>query len=955
MYENTNLSPTKLTFMRILLLITALILGKQALHAQTPKGSIRGTTTDTMGTPLFPATILLMDPEDSTLIEFKVTDEKGGFHFSRLDSGEYLVKATFIGYMPILLHVSVEGRSETLLGNITMEEISQELFEVVVRAAKAPMTIRGDTIEYDATKFKVPQGSTVEDLLRRLPGMEVSQDGTVSSEGQEIRRVTVDGRRFFGGDVKSATKNLPAEGISKVQVFTEETEEKKLTGTTSAPPEKMMNLELKEDFKKGGFGRITGGVGTKDRAELKGMFNKFSERHQLSLIGNINNTGRNGLGWDDYQDFRGSQAFNWNSGDDFGFGGSGEMFIIMSSSDFTGMQGAFFGGGQRGIPLNYSAGINYGLFLKKTEVNAVYFFNYNKNRSETIRTQRTFLPDRTLYNLENGNMLNSSFDHQVQMRIEHKFDSLHTLAVNINALHSDKNNNQNVATTQNRNNTDLINRSIFDNKLDLQNFNGNASVIFRKKYQKSGRSSAISANYLQQDIDQLLNLETQNDFYSGMEPPDSTINILQDQLTDSRRIMLKSSAMHVEPINKYFFSQTFYNFSHRLDKADRDVSDITGGEPFYNDFLSRYYDNTIQLHRLGTSVRYANKGYNLSIGAARQVFLLDGAFRTGPVTGIDTTISRTFYNWIPNLSFNGNISRNTYFNLNYSVQLREPNIQNLQPVIDNSNPLFISEGNPNLIPQTDHRINFNYRKNNPARFTNFNINLTQTFAQDAFVNEQTINDQGITFARMTNYKGGTRSSIWTSFGFPIIKTKLTANINFNGYAENRYTPVNLIENKTTSISGLGGFRVNYSPSEHYLFFLNASYGATDTRYSIHTSQNQLQTQLKCNVTATVRLLWKIYLSSSLNYDRYTNERLGFDTEVPLLDASVYRRFLPDNKVEIRLSGYDLLNRNLAVSQNTFNNVVSESSTRLITRYFMLTLTYNIKGISNKNQQNFMFF
>jgi hypothetical protein len=941
--------------MKVALLVPSFLLLAFGLSGQSKLFELSGKATDTLGTPLSLASVLLLDPIDTTLVTYALTNDAGIFQIKHIKRGRYLLKVSYIGYMPLLLEVDPGEKSTMDMGAIPLEEIAKDLFEVVVRAAKAPMSIRGDTIEYDASKFKVPPGSTVEDLLRRLPGMEVGADGSLSSEGQAINRVTVDGRRFFGGDPKAATKNLPAEGISKVQVFTEETEEKKLTGADSKPPEKMMNLELKDEFKKGGFGKIIAGAGTEERMELKGNYNRFDKKQQFSLIGMGNNTGRNGLGWDDYQDFRGSQAFNWDDGGDFGFGAGGDRMVYYSSDDDDmSIQNNFFGNQQSGFPKNGSAGINYTWYSDKTELNSMYFYNHTNLIAAATRNQENFLPDQTYFNRDITRRDQTQNAHQIQVRLEHKIDSLNTIVGSANASMAVRNTFNNGEYQYLRQDESLSNFTRFDNTSNLENLLLNGSIIYRKKYKNPGRSSAISGNYLHNVSDTENEQESENEFYTTEGILDSLASIYQDNLTNTQRQQIKSSLLHVEPIGKKFFAQAFYNFSHRFERSDRDVFDIANGEQQANDFLSRYYTNNIDLHRLGVSLRYSHQGLNLSVGMARQLFQLDGDFQAGPSAGIMTRIQRDYYNWIPNVTFNGAIKKNQYLNVNYGAYAREPSIRNLQPIVDNSNPLFIREGNPDLIPQIDHRFSASFRKNNPINFTNFNISLSYTLTENQFVQEQQVDSSFVTTSRMINYKGG--SGIWAylNYGFPIIKNKFTVNVNYNAGLNQNFALVNATENETFSINHSGTIRLNYSPSEFFTAFLSTRIGITDTRYSINTSQNQQLLNENYSLNLSARLFWGVFINANFNYDRYQNDRFDFNQDVPILNASLYRVFLPNNRAEVRLAIYDVFNRNLGVSQFANANVVSETRTTTLSRYALLSFTYNLQGINTelKKQSNY---
>jgi hypothetical protein len=242
--------------------------------AQSPNRlTIKGIVADSTGEKIGFATVMLLSPADSTLVNFTRSDDQGAFSFKNVPNNPYLLKISFTGYLPLQMPLPASPSGLADLGVVTIKPINTELLEVVIKAAKSTLSIRGDTIEYDASSFKVPPGSTVEDLLRRLPGIEVDAEGNIKAQGQDIRRVFVDGKTFFGDDPKAATKNLGAETISKVQVYNGKSEQAQLTGVEDGKKEKTMNLELKEEYKKGAFGKITAAGGTEDRGALRGNYN----------------------------------------------------------------------------------------------------------------------------------------------------------------------------------------------------------------------------------------------------------------------------------------------------------------------------------------------------------------------------------------------------------------------------------------------------------------------------------------------------------------------------------------------------------------------------------------------------------------------------------------------------------------------------------------------------------
>jgi len=451
--------------------------------------SIKGSLVDTAGSPLIQSTIMLLDM-DSTFLDFTQSDLDGNFEFKRVKIGDHLLKATFIGHVPITKNVSYIDR-DIDLGSLVMKEISTELMEVIVKAARAPIKLRGDTIEYDASTFRVPEGSSVEDLLKRLPGIQVEQDGSITSDGHSVNKVTVDGKKFFGDDPKAATKNLPAEGIAKVQVFDETTEEEEITGTQDKSNQnKTMNLELKEGFKSGAFGKVAAGIGSRDRYEVKGNYNRFDDKFQFSLIGVANNTGRNGLSWDDYQGFLGSESWSFNDDGIYGFGGGFSYSFGGGRDDGleSSLQSIFFSNQQSGLPENTNGGINFNYDHKKTKISSYYFINRKALVAETISERETFLnPTNALESSFSENATNA-IGHRAEIEVKQEIDSFHTFTLKTQFAALD-NTGTFIRESSARfaDETTNTNAVSFDNSNDSDGYLVNVRGVFSKKFRSHKR------------------------------------------------------------------------------------------------------------------------------------------------------------------------------------------------------------------------------------------------------------------------------------------------------------------------------------------------------------------------------------------------------------------------------------------------------------------------------------
>lgn len=936
-----------LKHLSIVLVLSAL---SNLSFSQSSSITIQGKLTDTLNEPLPGATILLLDPADTSLLSYIKTENDGSFAFKGVKRTKYIVKATYLGFIPYMKLIDPASDKITDLGIIKLKPLANELMEVVIKAAKAPLTIRGDTIEYDASTFKVPPGSTVEDLLRRLPGLEVESDGSITSEGRNVTKVTVDGKRFFGSDPKAATKNLPAEGISKVQIFNEETEEKKLTGASSTPPDKTMNLMLKDEFKKGGFGKMVVGGGTEETYEFKGNYNKFNEKEQFSIIANANSTGRNGLSWNDYQDFKGSGANNWDDGGDFGFGSGGRRFVYYSfdeDSDEGDISNNFFGGGSAGFPENYKAGLNYNYDHKKSKFTGTYFYNQTGLISNTTRTGLTFLPDANLNNLNLNRTDNVSKNHAADFRFENDIDSLNTIIVTANLSSTDQNLSNNGEITLNRENigvNTLSNSTVFNNAIDRTSYLTRLNAVYRKKFKKKGRSLGLSSNFVYNNTNRSSNQYSDNRFYNIQGVQDSALVVNQLNTTKSDKQEIGANAIYTEPLHKKFFWSTFYNFNNRVENVNRDVSDVQNGNISANDFLSRYYDNHILTNRLGSFVRYSYQGTNISAGVAHQRFDLKGDYEAGPTSGIKGKVDRVFYNWLPNIDMNFDLKGNKYLNASYSVTASEPSIRDLQPIIDNSNPLYIRVGNPDLKPQVEHQFSVGFNKFDPINFIRFSVNGNFSYYQDQLISEQQVSSSFVTTSRSINYTGGQSFWFWSNFGFPIIKNKFTVNLGYNPSYQLSNAFVNDSLNKTNTLGNRGSVRINFTPIENLSIYLNGSLRLSDTKYNINTSQNQSTIDQVYDIEFNAKLFWGLYLNSSFAYNKYENKRFGFNREIPILNISLYKLVLKNNRGEIRVSLYDAFNKNVSISQNSNFNTVNQTSTETLSRYAMLSFSYNIRGM-----------
>ena len=917
------------------------------MEAQSPnRVTIKGTIQDSTEAEIAFATVMLLNPEDTTLVNFTRSDDQGAFSFKNVRNKPYLLKISYIGYIPFQLHLETSETEENDLGVLDVKPINEQLMEVVIRTAKAPLRIRGDTIEYDATTFKVPPGSTVEDLLRRLPGIEVDGDGNIKAQGQDVKRVFVDGKTFFGDDPKSATKNLGAETISKVQVYDGKSEQAQLTGIEDGKKEKTMNLELKDQYKKGSFGKITGAAGTEERWAARGNYNRFNDKQQLSFIGYANNINQTGVNWEDYGEFKGQNSFNNYDNGDFGFGGGGGRFFYFGNDDIINN----FDG--RGFTKNHGAGVNYNFDNKKTKFNSSYFYNQTALDLDQLSLRETFLEGGSFSNTDTSSRNEFRGNHSLATRFEQEFDSLNMLIVKANLRFSKSDN------SEQQNQTFFDDSSIPSSSLGLDNSGAlnswrlTSAAIFRHRFKKKGRSFAASAGYNNNQSDGTDNLFSLNQFFKATT---ITEQIRQLNQNNNSTEQIKSSLLYTEPLSKRWYWETFYNFSRTSNAVNRQVRNPELNNERIDD-LSVFYDFNVLYHRLGSDIRYSNEGLNVSAGVAGQQLQLDGAYSIDEGMPLITDpIQRTFDNLVPYLEGNYEFPNNIWLRGNYTYGVEEPGLNDLQPVPNVNNPAFRREGNPNLTPERSHDLSLNMNHWNPASFANVGIGMNFGKFENQIVYNQTIefiDSIGIrTTSRPDNVSGGYRFNTYLWSNFPIIKTKLTMNVGGNINSGESPALVNGVENETRNngYSLRTGFSL--TAGKKLILDLGGNLGFNKIDYSIRKEQNQDIQNHSAYSTVKWQFAPKFFLESNFNYSWYQNDRFNFNQEVPIWNASVRRLLGPSNRLELRLAAFDLLNKRVSISQRGTQNYVTQNTATTLARYFMLSLTYNVRGFEDKVKKN----
>jgi hypothetical protein len=922
--------------MKRLLLVLFLL----PLIAWSQKFSVKGQLTDTLSSPLPSATIMILLAKDSSLVNFGVSDQKGQFEIKNINRGEYLLKVSFVGYDTYTQRITpAEGLIEMNLGQVKLKTRTTELEEVVVRAERAPVTVKRDTIEFNAESFKTKANANVEDLLKKMPGIDVESDGTVRAQGEQVQRVTVDGKEFFGRDPKLATRNLPADAVDKVQVFDKKSEQSTFTGIDDGQREKTINLELKEEKRNGAFGTLTGGIGTDGRYTAKGNLNKFSKGKQLSFLGMGNNVNEQGFSISDYMNFSGgSQQMMAGSG-----GGGVRLTFDGNNSGGVPLN---FGGRQNGIVTNYAGGLNFNQVIsKKTEVNGSYFYNYLDQDIDRNTERTNYLPGGDSYNSsQDSRQHNINENHRLNFTLEHKIDSSNSLRFTSSASYSNTLlTTASASETMSTSNTPQNSSTNF-NKTDGTGFSVNSNLLYRHRFAKKGRSVSLNALFNISDNDSDTDLSAENFFYSGPTEQQS-IERTTDQASSNQS--LGATLAYIEPLGGRKYLELNYNFRTNINDVDRDVYDLGGTDPVFNELLSNAYTSNYIYHRPGLALRINRKKFNVSFGANWQQTRLDGRLKL-----LEVDINKDFQNILPNLRFNYDFSNLRSLRLEYETSMQEPTIQQLQPVIDfTTSQINQSIGNPDLGPGYNHRMNLHFTTFDPGRFINFFAMINSTYISNAISYQQTVNEDLSTLTMPVNVDYNMSANGNFNFGFPITKLKSRFNI---GPVVTRSASLALINELATGAGPqkiqtnqqtLGGtVRYNFSYKEIFTLDLSANLSDQQTNY-LSESALTPEAQEYFNKTYTaetfVTILKNWQFNAAFDYLVYTSQTNGFNQELPLMNLFLSRFILKAQSGEIKVGVVNLFDRSMSVSQSASVNYLEQTTYNNLGRYFMLSFTYSL--------------
>jgi hypothetical protein len=910
---------------RIYILI---VLSSIAQISVAQKFSIKGQVTDSTKSALPSSTVMLLSQKDSTLVNFGVSDKSGLFEIKNVGVGDYFLKVTFVGYATYQKRISAVGAGGDInAGSIKMIPQDRELEELVIKGEKAPVTVKRDTIEFNAGSFKVKANANVEDLLKKLPGVEVETDGTVRAQGEQVQRVMVDGREFFGRDPKLATRNLPADAVEKVQVFDKKSDQSIFTGIDDGQKEKTINLELKEEKRNGAFGNMMAGAGTDDRSQAKANINRFGKGKQLSFLGMGNNVNEQGFSFSDFLNFRGgSQQMA-------GGGGGGRVSIQLDGDNTNGVP-LNFGGRQNGIMTNYAGGVNFNRDLtKKAQLTSSYFYNRLDQDVRQGTDRINFLPNQPSYNFnENSIESNLNDNHRVNLTLDQKIDSANSIKFTNNITYSESSQRSTTNSETRSNDNTLQNKSERFNTNDQTSFNLNSSALFRHRFAKKGRTLSTNLTLGISETDGKGNLNSTNQFY-GNNPRVEELSQRNTQTNSTQSY--GGTLTYTEPLGGRKYLEANYSYRTNQNQVDRIVYNEKGGASTIDPFLSNIYNSNYIYSRPGVNFRMNRQKYNFAVGVGYQNTQLKGDLITQ-----NAKIDRSFENFLPVARFNYDFSNFKHLRFDYETSMQEPSIQQLQPAVINTDPLNISVGNPDLRPGYAHNLSANFTTFNPSKFINFFAFLTAAYTTNAIANSQTVDPTNfVRTSKPVNVRDNLRLNGNLNLGIPIKKLNSRFNLGPTFSITNGINLLNDLENRTKQQTIGGTARYNYTFKEILIVDLSANLSRQQTEYDFNQQQNQAFINRTYTAEANLTFLKNYQLNTSYNYYSYNSETTNFSQNIPVLNIALSRFLLKNNVGELKIGVNNLLDQNLSVNQTATANYLQQTTSNNLGRYFMVSFTY----------------
>ena len=950
--------------------------------------TVSGRVLDSAGEAIDMVTVQILTLPDSTYVNGCVSNSRGYFTLPSVTAGSYAVKFSFVGYGTKVQAVNLTTRrTQVNLGTVRLEEDAVLLKEAVVTAQAAQVEVKEDTLQYNVSAYRVPEGSALEELVKKIPGAEVSEDGTITLNGKDITKILVNGKEFFSGDTQVAMKNLTVDMVDKIKAYDKKSDLARVTGIDDGEEEAVLDLTVKKGMNQGIFGNVDLGGGTESRWVGKAMVNQFADRRQFSLMANLNNV------------------------NDQGFPGGG---------------GGFRMGGNNGLTTRRMIGGNFALETNKVEIGGNLRFQHDD--TDTQSKSSTYTTASGQY----GNSLSKSLSHRLSLnfdgRLEWKPDTLTNLIFRPRAsISKNRSNSQSrsIKATEDTNpymetineffgssleGIDLRNILSGNEKLALallnaqssqslsNNDNKNASgeLQLNRKFGSEGRNVTlrVTGGYTDGDSE---NFSYNDQFYFISSTNAGNVNsLIRYSKTPTTSWNYSSQLTYSEPIARATYLQFSYRFSRNYSESDRNTYDLSGimgdnpigylpfgWESYRDKSLSKYVENTYDLHNLGLTLRVIRSKWQLNLGATYQPQHSVTNYQQGEYMDRMGTFTRNVNNFSPTLDYRYNFSRMSRLRIIYRVQTSQPSVSNLLPVIDNSNPLSISMGNPSLRPSLTNRFEINYNTFLPESQTGIMAMMNIRATNNNVSSKTTYFKNGGSLSMPENIDGNWNAMGIFNFNTAFKDKRFTVNTftraSFNNYVSyytdrnikveeqydftrndlvfdevhNYYSSVEAQKNVTKNL--VLGERLSLAfRTDLFDVAVNGNVEYNNMKNKLLPSSDSNTWNFSYGINGNLNLPWNMSLSSDLtNSSRRGYSDNSYNTNELVWNAQISQSFLKGNALTLQLQFFDILKKQSNVSRMISAMMSSDTEYNAINSYAMLHVTYRLNLMGSREAREMM--
>jgi Outer membrane protein beta-barrel family len=920
-------------------LTIALLILKFSSFSQ--KANVSGNITDENKIPVYNSVIALLTPKDSILYKFTRSDKSGKFDFKNIKPAKYVLMTSHSQYADYVDEIIIK-ENENNLDPIALISKSKLLQEVIIKTGS--IRIKGDTTSYRASDFKVGANANVEELLKKLPGIQVNSKGEIKAMGETVKKVLVDGEEFFGDDPAMAVKNLRADAIKEVQVFDKKSDQAEFTGIADGETQKTINLKLKDDAKKGYFGKIDAANGPltniDSRYNSNILFSSFKGKSKFSGFLLNGNTGQDGLDWQDNEKF-----------------GGGNDNVAVNMDDDGNVNYQWTGGNnndgepevdtRNGFIKNINSGVQYSnKWNDKNNINLAPKFNnqiYTNNKTKFNKTQI----GPTQLNENSATAINvKRYNFKLNAVYDVKLDSMNSLKITAKTNFYDTESNEftNGNTTDENSvlkNKQQINLETNSDKQSLQ-----ASILFKHKFAKPRRT--LSLNYSWNRLNSSFNnfLKSDNEsFTAGLST--SNINVNQNKIGDRTTQNNNLNLAYTEPLGKKFALQVGYQIDYNIgvnNQLTYDFSNSTNKYDFLVNDLSNQFEQTIIIQKPNVKINYNSKKINYSFGSGFGFTSFDLLDKT-----LNLKYKQNFINLFPSASFSYKYKSNGNFRINYNGSTKQPTIDQLQPLRNNQDFFNQIIGNPDLKQSFTNSFNFNHNSYSILTDTYMyqGINFRTTTNLISY-NKDIDPNNAKTTTKSINTNGNFSGGIYIGYGFKIKKFDMQVNLNPSLNYNRTVISINNKENTSNNLNS--NFSVNFSKSveKKYDFNINNEFGNNRNSTSQNNEIKSFNTNnLSLEVGVFIKEKWKISTDYNL-FTRQKTEDFQNNLSNQLWNARLQRTFKNDEFTAYILVR-DILNQNIGISRYNFENTIGEEQNDRLKRYAMIGFTWNFKNKGGKQE------